>query len=44
MGLDLPLVSLVPRGEVGCSIRVALHGPQHPVENSLAKSSTVGIT
>jgi hypothetical protein len=43
MGLHLPLVSLVPSGEVGCSFRVALHGPQHPVEDGLAESAAIGI-
>jgi hypothetical protein len=43
MGLNLPLVSRVPGRKVGRSLRVALHGPQHPIEDSLAKPSTVGI-
>lgn len=44
LGLDLITVGLVAGGEVVGSIGVTFQGPQHPIEDSLAESTTVGIT
>jgi hypothetical protein len=44
MCLNLPVVGLVSAGKVRCGLRVVLHRPQHPIEDSLAESSAVGIT
>jgi len=43
MRLHLPTVGLVSAREVRGRIGVALHGPQHPVKDGLAESSTIGI-
>jgi hypothetical protein len=44
MCLHLPVVGLISAGKVRRCLGVVLHGPQHPVENSLAEGSTVRIT
>jgi hypothetical protein len=44
MCLNLPVIGLVSAGKVRRCLRVVLHRPKHPVEDSLAESSAVGIT
>jgi hypothetical protein len=41
--LNLPFIILIARGEVRRRIRIALHRPQHPVENRLAKGAAIRI-
>lgn len=44
MGLNLPIVSLVTASEVVGGVRIILESPQQPIENCLAKGSTICVT